>query len=460
MKIKLKLTLEYSAITTLLFLTAMVSVYYVSARTRSETFYRSLEQEAITKAHLFLSGKINPSIMHSIYLNNKNFINEVEVVVYQPPFHMLYHDELKSDIIKETPGMMNRILKQKRIHFKAGKYQAVGITYHFRKKQYIITAAAYDQYGITNMIALRNLLIWFSIVGISLLGLAGYILARLAFAPVKVLSDEAENITAKDINKRLPVKDDRDEVGELSIAFNRLLDRLEKAFKSQKMFVSNVSHELRTPMAALIAELELAVFKKRTSEEYEEAIQRALLDAHHVVKLITGLLNLAKADYLPEQIKMKNIRLDEQLLDARETVLKANPDYKVELIFENEAEDDSVLTVSGNSYLLTTAFINLIENNCKFSPNHTSSVHISYWEKVSILRFTDNGIGISEKDQKEIFKPFYRGENQDYTSGHGIGMALCFKIIQLHKGTIEINSLKGEGTTYIVSLPHIPSPSF
>ncbi len=460
MKIKLKLTLEYSAITTLLFLTAMVSVYYVSARTRSETFYRSLEQEAVTKAHLFLSGKINPSIMHSIYLNNKNFINEVEVVVYQPPFHMLYHDELKSDIIKETPGMMNRILRQKRIHFKVGKYQAVGITYHFRKKQYIITAAAYDQYGITNMIALRNLLIWFSIVGISLLGLAGYILARLAFAPVKVLSDEAENITAKDINKRLPVKDDRDEVGELSIAFNRLLDRLEKAFKSQKMFVSNVSHELRTPMAALIAELELAVFKKRTSEEYEEAIQRALLDAHHVVKLITGLLNLAKADYLPEQIKMKNIRLDEQLLDARETVLKANPDYKVELIFENEAEDDSVLTVSGNSYLLTTAFINLIENNCKFSPNHTSSVHISYWEKVSILRFTDNGIGISEKDQKEIFKPFYRGENQDYTSGHGIGMALCFKIIQLHKGTIEINSLKGEGTTYIVSLPHIPSPSF
>ena len=417
MKIKLKLTLEYSAITTLLFLTAMVSVYYVSARTRSETFYRSLEQEAVTKAHLFLSGKINPSIMHSIYLNNKNFINEVEVVVYQPPFHMLYHDELKSDIIKETPGMMNRILRQKRIHFKVGKYQAVGITYHFRKKQYIITAAAYDQYGITNMIALRNLLIWFSIVGISLLGLAGYILARLAFAPVKVLSDEAENITAKDINKRLPVKDDRDEVGELSIAFNRLLDRLEKAFKSQKMFVSNVSHELRTPMAALIAELELAVFKKRTSEEYEEAIQRALLDAHHVVKLITGLLNLAKADYLPEQIKMKNIRLDEQLLDARETVLKANPDYKVELIFENEAEDDSVLTVSGNSYLLTTAFINLIENNCKFSPNHTSSVHISYWEKVSILRFTDNGIGISEKDQKEIFKPFYRGENQDYTSG-------------------------------------------
>jgi len=233
MKIKIKLTLEYTAITALLFLAAMVSVYYVSARTRSNTFYRSLEQEAVTKAHLFLSGKINPSIMHSIYMNNKNFINEVEVVVYRPLFHMLYHDELQSDIIKETPGMMQKILRQKRIDFRVGKYQAVGITYRFHGKQYIVTAAAYDQYGITNMNELRTLLIWFSIIGISLLALAGYILARLAFAPVKALSEEAENITAKEINKRLPVKDSHDEVGELSIAFNRLLDRLEKAFQSQ-----------------------------------------------------------------------------------------------------------------------------------------------------------------------------------------------------------------------------------
>ena len=133
------------------------------------------------------------------------------------------------------------------------------------------------------------------------------------------------------------------------------------------MFVSNVSHELRTPMAALSAELDLAVQKERSPEQYQNAIHNALQDSQRVIKLIDGLLNLAKADYEPEQIKREEIRLDELLLDARELVLRAHPDFHVELVFEQEAEDDKVLTVIGNSYLLTTAFVNLIENNCKYS---------------------------------------------------------------------------------------------
>lgn len=134
------------------------------------------------------------------------------------------------------------------------------------------------------------------------------------------------------------------------------------------MFVSNVSHELRTPMAALSAELDLAVQKERSPEQYQNAIHNALQDSQRVIKLIDGLLNLAKADYEPEQIKREEIRLDELLLDARELVLRAHPDFHVELVFEQEAEDDKVLTVIGNSYLLTTAFVNLIENNCKVLP--------------------------------------------------------------------------------------------
>lgn len=125
-------------------------------------------------------------------------------------------------------------------------------------------------------------------------------------------------------------------------------------------------------MAALSAELDLAVQKERSPEQYQNAIHNALQDSQRVIKLIDGLLNLAKADYEPEQIKREEIRLDELLLDARELVLRAYPDFHVELVFEQEAEDDKVLTVIGNSYLLTTAFVNLIENNCKYSRNQTS----------------------------------------------------------------------------------------
>lgn len=455
MKIKTKLTLRYTGVTAVLFILSMLFIYLFSEHIRSETFFRDLKKEAVTKAHLFLNNQADAKTMQAIYLNNRNFIDEVEVAIYTPGFKMLYHDASQIDIVKENRQMIDNILHKKFIQFYLKDYQAIGMIYTLKGKEYIVTASAYDGYGYSNQKSLKDILIAISLAGLSLLVIAGYLLARSALTPVTVIVGEVEKISASRIDKRLPVTPGKDELDELSLAFNDLLDRLEKAFHSQKMFVSNVSHELRTPMAALTTELDLLLLKKRTPEKYEEAIQHTLQDARRIIKLLDGLLNLAKADYLPEQIGMQEIRLDELLLDAREKILKGTPDYKVELIFEQEADDDSVITVSGNQYLLTTAFANLMENNCKYSGNHTSIVQISFWKEMSVLRFSDNGIGMTNRDKENLFTPFYRGENKDYAQGQGIGMALAKKIVDLHQGTIEVYSHYGEGTTFIVKIPHI-----
>lgn len=455
MKIRTALTLKYTGFTAAVFLIFVIAVYYVSEHSRSDAFFRNLQSEAITKAHLFLKNQVDAKTMQSIYLNNRQFINEVEVAVYTPDFQILYHDALQNDIIKETPEMIKRILNSGKIEFYIGDFQGVGLIYSYEGKDYIVTAAAYDGYGYANRDNLRDMLILLLIGGLTVLVIVGYILSRSALAPLRSIVKEAEKITASHIDKRLPVKNERDELGELSLTFNALLDRLEKSFNSQKMFVSNVSHELRTPMAALTAELDLALLKERTPEQYQTALTNALQDSHRIIKLIDGLLNLAKADYQPEQIKMEAVRLDELLLDARELVLKAHPDYHIELVFEQEADDDNVLTVIGNSYLLTTAFVNLVENNCKYSANQTSSILISYWEKWAIIRLSDNGVGMSSEDKEKMFQLFYRGDNKELASGHGIGMTLTKKIINLHEGEITVASRQGEGTTYIIKLLHI-----
>ena len=339
--------------------------------------------------------------------------------------------------------MIKRILQRKNINFYVDEYQAIGLVYPFEGKDYVVTAAAYDGYGYANRDALRNMLILLFIGGLSVLVVVGYILSRSTLKPIRNIVKEAEKITASHIDKRLPVKNEQDELGELSTTFNALLERLEKSFNSQKMFVSNV------------AELDLALLKERSSEQYQIAIGNALQDSHRIVNLIDGLLNLAKADYQSEQITMEEVRLDELLLDARELVLKAHPDYHIELVFEQEAEEDNVLTVIGNSYLLTTAFVNLVENNCKYSSNRTSSVLIAYWEQWAIIRLSDTGVGMSDTDKENLFTLFYRGENKNIAPGNGIGMALTQKIIHLHKGELTVSSHKDEGTTFVVKLPHI-----
>ena len=308
----------------------------------------------------------------------------------------------------------------------------------------------YDMLTILNV---KLLIIW--ILSFTLLFVIGYFMARSVLKPVSKIIKQVEDITASNLSKRVEIDNQNDEIAELAETFNGTLDHLEKSFEAQKMFISNVSHELRTPMAALIAELELSLHKERSNEDYKKVVENALADAHSIEKLSTGLMDLAKASYNAKQISMSSVRLDEVLLDASAMVMKAHGDYNVDLIFGNDTDDYSMVTITGNEYLLRTAFVNLIENNCKFSSDRSSKVQISFSKGKVFVRFSDTGIGISDKDMEHLFEPFYRGENRNFSMGHGIGMALVDRIVKLHKCTITVDSRRGQGTVFTLAFEHI-----
>jgi signal transduction histidine kinase len=308
-------------------------------------------------------------------------------------------------------------------------------------------------YDTLRILQFKLVAIW--VISFALFFVIGYFMVRKALEPVSKIVKQVEEITASNLSKRLEIDNPKDEIGELTATFNDTLDRLEKSFESQKMFVSNVSHELRTPMAALIAELELSLHKVRSNEDYKKVVENALADARKIEKLSNRLMDLAKASYHTNQIRMNSVRLDETLLDASSIVMKARGDYNVDLIFGDNTDDDRMVTVHGNEYLLRTAFINLMENNCKFSHNHSSTVQILFSSNKVFIRFSDTGIGISPEDMKLLFEPFYRGENHHFSAGHGIGMTLVERIVKLHGGAISVNSQQGEGTVYTLTFEHI-----
>ncbi len=455
MIIRTRLTLQFLVAAAIVFLLTIFAIYVHSEQSRSKSFFRNLKREAVTKAHLFLSGRVDARTMHEVYVNNTQFIDEVEVAIYRLPFTLLYHDAAQENALEMSPEMIADIARRGYVQFYEGDYQAVGMIYNFNDEDYVVTAVAYDGSGRDGIATLRRVIIFFSALGLLMLAFVGAVFARKMLDPIKQIVSRVRRISANNIEERLPVSTNNDELDELSRAFNSFLSDLDKAFTAQKMFVSNVSHELRTPMAALVAETELALLRPREPERYIASMKNILQDARRIISLIDGLLNLAKADYNPSQIKKEEVRVDEVLMEARSSILAAHPNYHIDIIFEQESDDDSVLTVYGNVYLLTMAFINLMENNCKFSRNQTSIVQIGHWQGQAVMTFSDNGIGISEKDQQNLFKPFYRGENQHFSAGHGIGMALVSKIVGLHKGTLEINSRKDEGTSFVLRLKHL-----
>jgi two-component system sensor histidine kinase ArlS len=125
----------------------------------------------------------------------------------------------------------------------------------------------------------------------------------------------------------------------------------------------------------------------------------------------------------------------------------------VELQFETDIEEGDPIAIRGNEYLLKVAFANLIENACKFSAGRQCHVTINFQQHRPVITFKDEGIGIPATDLPYIFTPFFRGENKTFAAGNGIGLSLTARIVQLHNGTLEVRSRRGEGTTFTIRLP-------
>lgn len=455
MKIRTRLTILFTLITATILL-AFASVIYISAKeNREKEFYSLLRKEALTKANLFFNAKVETKTLQDIYRNNRQILNEVEVAIYDSSFNLLYHDAVDIDYVKETPEMINEIYQKGEKQFYQEEWQVIGLRYEFENKNYIITATAIDQYGYNKLDSLLKNSILVFVISILLIYIAGRFFSKRAFDPVKEMTEKAKVISATNLDLRLNSNGSKDELSELANTFNEMLSRLENSFDAQKHFVSNISHELRTPLAAIITELELSANKEKNAEEYKTAINNALNDAKKLVRLSNSLLDLAKASYDPAEISFKPIRIDEILLDARQQVQKVNSDYKIDIHFENDFENDNQISVNGNEYLLKVAFVNLFENGCKFSNNKQCNVSVFFENEKMKLCFTDKGIGISEDDLKNIFVPFYRGDNKNIADGNGIGLSLTQKIIHLHKGSISVQSKQLQGTTFTVDLQTI-----
>ena len=456
MQIRTRLTILFTNLTALLLLAFAITVYLSSSKTREDEYFKRLQQQASTKANLLFDTKVAPNVLQLIYQNVPNTLFQEEVAIYDTAFHLLYHDAVKIDKVKETRGMIDSIITLKEIKFYVNNLQAIGFLYEYENKHYVITAAARDDYGFTKLTTLRNTLIVSFLVSIIIIFFVGRFLARQSLKPVLVLVDKVKKITATNLDLRVDEGNRKDEIAALAITFNEMLNRLESSFDAQKMFVSNISHELRTPLAIIISELELAISKERNMLEYKEVISFALQDARRLAKLSNGLLDFAKANYDQTEIAFKEIRLDEILLDARQQVIKSNASYKIVINFiDEEAEDDDYISINGNDYLLKIAFINLMENGCKFSSDNTCTVTISHKHPLAVLQFADNGIGIGKEDLPNIFTPFYRGSNKQYADGNGIGLSLTQKIIKLHKGNITVNSKENIGTTFTIEFLHV-----
>jgi signal transduction histidine kinase len=149
------------------------------------------------------------------------------------------------------------------------------------------------------------------------------------------------------------------------------------------------------------------------------------------------------------------VRIDEILWQARSELLAKHAHVNININFHELPDDDEDLIVKGNEHLLCSAFINLMDNACKFSRSGNINVDLSFLNKKITVTVKDDGIGISKENMARIFEPFYRAPNARQIKGHGLGLPLTEKIVKIHNGSIAIDSKENAGTSITITLPTV-----
>jgi signal transduction histidine kinase len=301
---------------------------------------------------------------------------------------------------------------------------------------------------------LRNILIGSFLLGMTAFALLSWFLAGQALEPVSRIINEVNAIQPANLDQRLQTVRGKDELSRLSATFNGMLDRVEHAFRMQRMFLSNVSHELRNPLTAMRMQIDVALQRHRQPEEYRRALESLLEDLRQMSDVEEKLLMLAKMLNDPTAIPFAPIRLDELLWQTRELVQKRNDNYKIHLEYENMPELEDSLFIQANEALLRTALLNLCENGCKYSPDHQAVLRLKCCpEGRHIVEVCDQGTGIAEEELPLIFEPFFRSPRHRNIRGAGIGLSLVQSILNIHKIRLQVENIPQGGAVFRLYFP-------
>ncbi len=236
-------------------------------------------------------------------------------------------------------------------------------------------------------------------------------------------------------------------------AFNRVLARLNALDESRNEFVSNVSHELKTPMASMKVLADSLLQNENVPVEmYREFLTDIDAEIDRENKIIAELLNLAKMDrrQVPMNISSVNINALLEIIMKRVRPLAQQRDIELTLISERD------VTAEVDEVKMTMVFTNLIENAVKYNREHgTVKVTINSDARNFILTVEDTGIGIPEESQGRVFERFYRVDKSRSreVGGTGLGLSITKSAVLLHRGTIDLKSRVGEGSTFTVTIP-------
>ena len=266
--------------------------------------------------------------------------------------------------------------------------------------------------------------------------------------PLKKITDATKIVASGDFNIKLETER-KDEIGELTNNFNKMVTELGSIECLQKEFIDNVSHEIKTPINSIQGFANLLKDEKLSKKEKNEYIEIIEEETNRILNLSSNMLKLSKLQNQNRITNKDQVAIVEQIRKA--IVLLEEKWKEKEIQFNMTAKEKYIY---GDEELLFQVWVNLIDNAIKFSkPNGKIDIILKENEEEIEIQIKDYGYGMDEDEKEKVFSRFYQIDKSHSEQGSGLGLAIVKRIIDLSKGTIEVISKKNVGTTMIVRLP-------
>lgn len=289
----------------------------------------------------------------------------------------------------------------------------------------------------------------------------GWFMAANALAPIDRIARMADQISAKDLSQRLNLDLPNDEVGRLAATFDKMLVRLEDAFERQRRFIADASHEMRTPLTILKGDVEVALNRPRSAESYRQTLEMVNQTTDRLTDLVEELLMLARADNNQYPLELEDFDLADLLANEVKHFKPRAQEKDIALRLDAPRS----LPIRADRDKLARLFLNLIDNAIKYSQSgdhvNVTAVTLDHQIRVDI---TDTGPGIPPEHLESLFDRFYRVDkarsrdlsNANGNSGAGLGLSIAQWLAEVHQGRIDVTSEIDRGTTFTVHLPLEP----
>jgi signal transduction histidine kinase len=315
---------------------------------------------------------------------------------------------------------------------------------------YLVVAMSLEDLEIVQL--LKNVLLVIFPVIILMLFLIARFFAGRSIRPVNSIIETSSQITQDNLQMRIPLPSNKDELYILSQNINHLLDRIEHAIEREKQFTSDASHELRTPLAVIKGTMEVLIRKPRNQHEYEEKISFCISEVDRLNHMVDQLLLLARFENQKQNIKNDSVYLNAILLDILARYSDKIKNKKLN-ITTNFSKDYSI---NSDNYLVTIIVSNLVSNAIKYT-NSEGEISLLLFDSGNSIQFTiiDNGIGIATSDVAKVFQSFYRSDSSNHATikGTGLGLSIVKRLCDLLKIEITIESELQVGTMINLSFP-------